>query len=255
MAAPWPSKPERMGSIPTIRSNNIIMNILITGSQGFIARNVISQLQHQYTFINYDSDIQNFQYSQSVDLVLHLAALTGVRASHQQPDAYWSVNVDASKKIFDWAADNQISVIYASSSSVYEWWLNPYAATKKAMESVAPKNSLGLRFHTVYGPNSRPDMLYDMLLKGRAKYITDHYRDFTHINDVVSAIDLSIQANLQGVIDVGTGNTTSVIAVAKHLGQGHLPVKTVVNERTQTQADISILNSLGWKPNHHILEY
>ena len=39
---------------------------------------------------------------------------------------------------------------------------------------MAPPNSVGMRFQTVYGENSRPDMLYRMLEDKTAKYITNH---------------------------------------------------------------------------------
>ena len=137
------------------------MKILLTGSQGFIGSNLLRVINKHHDVIAYNHDIRNFHFNQKVDLVIHLAAMTGVRQSIQQPELYWQTNVDASKLIFEWCNTNNIRILYASSSSIYEWWLNPYATSKKAMESIAPYNSTGMRFHTVYGPNSRSDMFYD----------------------------------------------------------------------------------------------
>lgn len=219
----------------------------------------------KYTIVEYEDDIRDWprkdsSYWKEFDFILHLAAMAGVRRSHLEPQLFWDVNVTASKRIFE-SMKNEVPVIYASSSSIYEWWLSPYAATKYAMEAVAPSNSLGLRFHTVYGPNSRTDMMYDKLLKKDVEYITEHVRDWTHVEDVCSAIDICIQnyskLRLDDVraLDVGCGMPVTVEALADHLWEGHkLTVKQVTGERMHTCADPTILYQLGWKPEHHVLD-
>jgi len=239
--------------------------ILLTGTKGyrpgFIAGNFLRRYGDKYNIIEYMSDIRDWNHSkyffENFDFIVHLAAMAGVRRSHEEPELYWDVNVNASKKIFD-SIDNSIPIIYASSSSVYEWWLSPYATTKWAMEAIAPKNSLGLRFHTVYGPNSRTDMLYDKLLKREVSYITDHARDWTHVDDVCDAIDICIEKyDLIDVpaIDVGNGKPVLVQELADHLWpDNNLPIKEVTGERKNTCADPSFLVQLGWKPRHHVLD-
>ena len=233
------------------------MKVLITGWQGFIGRNVVNQLSSKYTFIRYDGDICHWLPKTFYpDVVLHLAALTGVRTSFQQPEAYWNVNVQASKTIFTWCSKVNVRCIYASSSSVYEWWLNPYATTKKVMETIAPKTTLGMRFHTVYGPDSRPDMFYDRLITQKVTYLTNHLRDFTHINDVVTAIDILLEKYEEtGVIDIGTGKPVSVCDVAAGFEPDHgLPIKEVSGERWSTCANINHMRSLGWEPQYNIMD-
>jgi len=233
-----------------------MLNILITGHEGFIGRNVLRHLKDKHDVTLYQGDIRDWgkEYLGNPDVVLHLAALAGVRRSWDMPNDYWEVNVSASKKIFDWCNDRGIRCLYASSSSVYEWWLNPYAASKKAMEEVANENSLGMRFHTVYGHNSRPDMFYDMMLNGKVKYVTDHLRDWTHVKDVCDAIELCISNHdLCGTIDIGTGNPVKVADVAEAYGL-ELPMKSVTGERDVTHADTSLLLSLGWQPKYDIME-
>lgn len=216
----------------------------------------------KYDIVEYEGDIRDWprkspHYWKEFDFVIHLAAMAGVRRSHEEPQLFWDVNVEASRRIFE-SMNNEVPVIYASSSSIYEWWLSPYATTKYAMEHIAPYNSLGLRFHTVYGPNSRTDMLYDMLLKRDVGYITDHTRDWTHVFDVCSAIDTCIQNyNRMDIyaIDVGNGMPVSVEELANHLWPNHgLEMKAVTGERKETCADPSVLLELGWKPNHHVLD-
>ena len=80
--------------------------------------------------------------------------------------------------------------------------LSLYAATKKADELMSESYAhlyrlplTGLRFFTVYGPWGRPDMMLwkftRAILAGDAVPIFnggDMYRDFTHIDDIVSGI-------------------------------------------------------------------
>lgn len=242
------------------------MKVLLTGSQGFIGRNFIKHLSIKHDITCYDEDIRyirgrEFQHF-DFDFIVHLAALAGVRRSHEMPEEYWDVNVNGSAQIF--TAAGKIPVIYASSSSVYEWWLSPYATTKKAMEQIAPNESIGLRFHTVYGEDSRPDMLYDRLLKRdpTLKYLTHHTRDYTHVEDIVSAIDIcmanyfSICYNMRlKTIDVGNGRPVTVKEVADKIWpNNNLPFKEVTGERANTCANPGPLLELGWEPKHFILD-
>ena len=83
--------------------------IFLTGGEGFIGSNLYNKLldeghevhKHIGDIRDIDSsctdDVQPYGY----DFVIHLAAMAGVRASHLQPDEYWSVNVDGSKKVFE----------------------------------------------------------------------------------------------------------------------------------------------------------
>jgi UDP-glucuronate 4-epimerase len=107
-------------------------------------------------------------------------------------------------------------LVYASSSSVYglndkipfsvndnvDHPVSLYAATKKANELMAHSYSqmyglptTGLRFFSVYGPWSRPDMAFykftEAMIEKRPIDVFNHgelYRDFTYIDDVVEAV-------------------------------------------------------------------
>lgn len=239
------------------------MKILLTGSSGFIGRNFFKQYIGKYEFLCLDikedinDDIRNHVYDPTVDAVVHLGAYAGVRRSHQIPEEFWSMNVEGTRRIFNEYYGKPI--IWASSSSIYEWWLSPYATTKKVCEEIAPNGTLGLRFHTVYGEDSRPDMLYDKLKRRDVEYITNHTRDWTHVYDVCSAIDLCIEnfdeLSWYKAIDVGNGNPHTVKELADHLWpDNNLPVREVTGERENTCADPTILSQYGWEPEHDVLE-
>ena len=236
------------------------MKILLTGCsgyrKGFIANRFFDLYKGVYDIHKYEHDIRDGEFVDEYDMVIHLAAMAGVRRSHEEPELYWDVNVKASQRLFKFYS--HVPVIYASSSSIYEWWLSPYASTKWVMECIAPDNALGLRFHTVYGPNSREDMLYDMLQQRAVKYLTNHYRDWTHVDDVCSAIALCVEKfNIIDLpaIDVGNGRPVSVVDMAEKVWPGNdLPIHEVTGEREHTLADPAVLSQLGWVPQHHIMD-
>lgn len=231
------------------------MKILVTGHQGFIGRHVFNHFSQRHECVGLDiksgDDIRTCALP-SCDVIIHLAALAGVRKSRLDPNAYWSVNVEGSQRIFNHAEQIGARVMYASSSSVKQWHTSPYATTKKVVEQLAPPRSLGMRFHTVYGKDSRPDMMYDMLLNNTAQYVTDHTRDFTHVRDVVSAIDVLLKHGVCGIVDVGSDNPIHVRALARAAGR-YLPTKQVDGEQTSSRADITLLRSLGWQPTANVL--
>ena len=160
-----------------------------------------------------------------INVVIHLAAQAGVRDSLSIPKSYFESNFKGFINIISLSKKYKINkFIFASSSSVYgdqtkfpvnEKTLivpkNIYAATKKINEDIANDISkissmkiIGLRFFTVYGNFGRPDMFifkylnalfnkkkFDLYNKGR------HFRDYTHIDDVVEIIDRLIKFNIR----------------------------------------------------------
>ena len=137
------------------------MKILVTGHRGFIGSHVYEHLTELgFAVDGYDRpyDIGDFRTNKKYDVVIHLAANAAIREALENPDAFWENNVVKSKPIFDYCRDNDIRCLYASSASVYEWWMNPYAISKKVNEIQAPPNSVGMRFFNVYAEKvSRPD--------------------------------------------------------------------------------------------------
>lgn len=232
------------------------MRILLTGHCGFIGSRLkeILETEHELFCIDVNSghELNTCVLDYNADLVIHLAGKSGVRESFSNIDAYWYHNVEASKRLFNTFSNTRI--IYASSSSAYEPHLNPYAASKLLVEhaSKSHPNSLGLRFHTVYSDAPRKGMFFDKLLSGTLEYVTDHYRDFIHIEDVCAAILFCInKPKLTGVIDVGTGQSVYIPSIAPNL-----PIKQETpNERKYTQADTFLLSGLDFKPKYTVEKF
>jgi nucleoside-diphosphate-sugar epimerase len=244
------------------------MNILLTGSDGFIGSALYDRLIKQgHTVFGLDIkrglefDLMYFDQwpdaisDVKIDLVIHLAGKSGVRESLQDPASYWINNVDASRRLFERYEGTRI--LYASSSSAYEPDLNPYAASKFILEELAERydaaNMLGMRFHTVYSDSCpRENMFFNKLRNGTLEYTTRHYRDFVHLEDVLDAIEILIKAtHVNGVVDIGTGNPVRIQDLAPEL-----PVRlNTPGERSWTCANTEKMKALGFKPKYSVEKF
>ena len=235
------------------------MKILMTGSDGYIGSHLKPYLESRgHEIDEYRGDILDFiiEDTNLPDMVIHLAALTGVRKSIEMPDQYYKVNVIGTREVFIGCREYDIPVVFASSSNALEV-TNPYAETKAINETDMPENSVGFRPHTVYP--GRQDMLFEKLKRGDVKYINGgHHRDFTHIDDLCSAVFTIVEnyGILRGkVVNIGTGQTVSVLKVAKAMGyDGEVIFESTPTERAVTCADITELTELGWNPMKDIFE-
>ena len=211
------------------------MKVLVTGHRGFIGRYVFAdwrdQLGYKVHGIDHPDDVGDFNISGNMkkgdyDLVVHLAAWADIRESMEKPAEYYENNVRKAKRLFDWRGETGTRLLYASSSAVDgNYWETTYAMSKWVNEQMAPPNSVGMRFTTVYGPESRDNMMYGMLKEGTAPYVTNHKRDWIHVRDVCSAIRSLAPSTVCGPVPIGYGESIPVRKLAEAFGQGHLPVK------------------------------
>jgi len=153
----------------------------------------------------------------SIQGVVHLAALAGVAPSLKNPREVLTVNVDGTLSLLEALEDAGIPrLVFASSSSVYgkdsslplqesaaaDHPLSPYAASKRMGELLCHTyaNLYGfkiacLRFFTVYGPRQRSDLaLYRFARAMMAGVPLTYYgdgsttRDYTYIEDAVAGM-------------------------------------------------------------------
>ena len=233
------------------------MNILLTGSDGFIGSHLHSHLKDKHNVIGIDlkngHDLLTCELP-DVDLVIHLAGLSGVRDSLNRPTDYWKTNVIGGQRLFDRYKDTR--VIYASSSTAHEPWKNPYAMSKYSLEQIAHKNSVGMRFTTVYGPNARENMLIPMILRNDVHYMnSNHSRDFIHVYDILSAIDAIMNNEVYGVLDIGTGETNRLLDIADYFKIDCIKMIGDETERLDNKADVTVLNNLGWQAKINLFKY
>jgi UDP-glucose 4-epimerase len=214
-----------------------------------------------------------------VEYVFHEGAVSSSPMFQPDPSRGVEVNIMGGLNLLQ--ASTQAGVrrlIYASTSSLYgdlpvPWSENmaipavpnAYAASKLAFEYLAKvyatRNELetvGLRYFSIYGPGEETKGLYANMVsqflwavrKGEHPLVYgdgNQTRDFTHVNDVVRANFLALEAKSAGeVFNVGTGKETTVNQVVKTLadligkpiGPKHVP-NPIANYVYRTQADTS----------------
>ena len=248
------------------------MAILITGAQGMVGSNLKAHFERQgIDVVSFEGDATEtssweLYNGKRFDAIVHLAAYPGVRESFKYPERYYYNNTMCMENFLKYGSVMSDKLLYASSSNAYEWWLNPYAGTKKMNECQArPYRAIGMRFHTVFP--GRPDMLFRKLQNNEVTYInTEHHRDFIHVRDLCEVIELLVnnfdevynsRSNVQdrGVVDIGTGQSTPVKDVAKLMGYtGEYVTTEAVGERVHTVADVNYLFNMGWIPKRSILD-
>ena len=175
------------------------------------------------------------------DVVFHLAAQPGVRASWGTTfDAYTSANVVALQRLLEAVKDRPLKkFVFASSSSIYgdaeslptpeattPSPVSPYGATKVLGEHLCSLYQRAyeapivvLRYFTVYGPRQRPDMafwkLIDSALRGTEVSLYGdgrQTRDFTYVADTVAATIAAAELAPPGQIyNVGGGSRTELM--------------------------------------------
>lgn len=178
----------------------------------------------------------------NIDVVIHLAAMAGVRPSIENPLLYQEVNCVGTQNILEEMKEHNLNkLVMASSSSVYgnckkvpfkedmivDFAISPYAATKKANEVMTHVyhklfdfNVIMLRFFTVFGERQRPDLAINkftrlMLEKKPIPMFGDGTtsRDYTYVGDIVQGIIGSIKyvENNKDVYEIlNLGNSSPV---------------------------------------------
>ncbi len=248
------------------------MNVLVTGGAGFVGSHLcealidrgdqvvaldnfdpcysrerklqnVTQLRGHSRFNLVERDLRDLEAVTEVlaggsfDVVVHMAAKAGIRASMRNPSAYVETNLGGTANLLEAMTRTDCRrLVFASSSSVYGD--NPgrpsreddravpvsvYAVTKKSGEDLcraytAMQNfsALCLRFFTVYGPRQRPEMAIHkftrlLLDKEPIPLFGDGSmeRDYTYVEDitrgVVSALAYVSENEGYEVFNLGSG--------------------------------------------------
>ncbi len=256
------------------------MKALVTGAAGFIGSHLTESLLGSHdevigvdSFTDYypkpiklanlnrnkdkdgfkfvEADLATYPVSElvrGVDIVFHLAAQPGVRASWGDSFSYYvRDNISATQRLLEACKDSGVKrLVYASSSSIYgdaermptpeetvPRPVSPYGATKLEAEylcEVYRKNygipTVILRYFTVFGPRQRPDMafnrfIHSMLNDRPIELYGDgnQGRDFTFVTDTVAGTILATQSPVGSVYNVGTGRAVTVNEVLAILGK------------------------------------
>jgi UDP-glucuronate 4-epimerase len=276
-------------------------NVLITGGAGFIGshlvdkalaagdrivsldnfndfystsvkrNNVKEHLNHPH-FTMIEGDLRDAHAMARVfehgpfDVVVHLAAMAGVRPSLDNPRLYMDVNVLGTQNLIDHVlrSSTKTRFVFGSSSSVYgsrsgesfvetdrvDQPISPYAASKAANElqlhaihKATGLEVVCLRFFTVYGPRQRPDLaihkFVDAIDRGETIDVFGDgstKRDYTYVKDIVQGVWAAMQTPLSGYEIINLGRSQPVMlsdmiksierAVGKQAKLNHKPLQT-----------------------------
>jgi len=238
---------------------------LVTGGAGFIGCNIVGELVRRGETVRamdnlatghienlnavrqkiqwHEADIRNLEGIrpdfESVDYVIHLAAIPSVPRSVADPLTSNSANINGTLNVLLAARDAGVKrVVFAASSAAYGDHpalprvesqeprpLSPYALTKltgeyycKIFTRVYGLETVSLRYFNIFGPHQSPDSPYSGVLSlfisayinGQTPTIFgdgEQSRDFTYVENAIdatlracTALDASGQ-----VINVGTG--------------------------------------------------
>lgn len=278
------------------------MKVMVTGGAGFIGTNLIERLAKEgHTVVsldNYDSgleenhidsvkyinaDIETIEYikGDDFDLCFHLAALSRIQPSFENPTDTFRVNVRGTEAVMEWARHNNVKVVYAGSSSKWhDPTISPYAMYKYLGEEVCKlyRKTFDVdveicRFYNVYGPKEIVDGDWAAVIGiwrnqvNNNEKITivgdgEQRRDFTHVVDICDALYKVGMANEKhsDAWELGTGINYSVNEVYGMFQQKFGSDCTYIpdqkgNYRQTLRENSDMLERLNWKPEDRLKEY
>ena len=291
--------------------------VAVTGGLGFIGSHLVSKLNEDndivivddqtsgniknlegLDFTKIDTDFTDITQAklemifEDVDYVFHMAAMTSVLESVNNPLRSNEVNITGTLKVLEAAKNCEVKkLILSSSSAVYGETetvpiseknpinpLSPYAVTKatgelycKIYSEIYELSTIALRYFNVFGPKQDPKSQYaavipifiDKLLKNESPIIYgdgEQTRDFVSVKQIVEANILAAKSNETSSYNIGLGKSTSINQLFEMIndiiGKDISPIYE--NERAgeikHSVADISKAKSIGYIPKNDFKE-
>lgn len=277
------------------------MKILVTGGAGFIGTALIKKLlseghdvqsldnyevgsilNHQDDCFYMAKDIEDIgEMAKDFDIIYHLAALSRIQPSFNQPEETFRVNTIGTQKVCEFARLSGAKVIYAGSSS--RWhnpYQSPYATCKYMGEEICKmyKKTYGMnieivRFYNVYGPGEIVDGDWAAIIGKWRRQVRDgepitivgdgeQKRDFTHIDDIIDGLWKVGMKTLkhEDAWELGTGQNYSINDVYLMFKERfwtdykQIPDQPGNYRETLRKNDDSLIE-LGWKPSDKLRDY
>ena len=222
-----------------------------------------------------------------VDAVLHLAAQVSVPRSVADPVESSTHNIAGFLNVLDAVRRHKVPrMVYASSAAVYgvpealplteantTKPLSPYGLEKFINDQYAALyvglygvSSVGMRYFNVYGPRQDPKSPYAGVISKFADGLEganplrvfgdgSQTRDFIYVGDVARANALALQADVTGVLNVGTGTSVTLLELIDAMKEAFGKTAQVRHE-PPAHGDIAhsatdparLKQTLGWQP-------
>lgn len=279
------------------------MKILVTGGAGFIGTNLIKRLLKEgHEVVSLDDyetgtednhvdgatyvtgDIESLMYwkGEDFDLVYHLAALSRIQPSFEDPTECFRVNAQGSQVVAEWARLNDVKVVYAGSSSRWhDPFQSPYAAFKHMGEEVFKlyRQTYGIdaeicRFYNVYGPDEIIEGDWAAVIGIWRRQVRDgekitiigdgeQRRDFTHVVDIVDGlykVGMGDEKH-EDAWELGCGVNYSINEMFGMFKEKFPQIESLYlpdqagNYRKTLRENNDLLDRLDWKPQDRLRDY
>jgi len=246
------------------------LKILLTGGLGFIGKRFIKKFSYDYDIIVFDrkeavangkdsSKFKNIIFEKGSiedkkvfdvvtkhkpDIIIHLAALTGLTRCDDSPKKAFRVNVSGTQNVLDACAKTGSKFIFISSREVYGETKgnksseddplgpnNVYGTTKmegeKLVQQMSKKYNFDftiLRLTNVYGPEGdkygAQVIIKDALFKKRICILGGNQRlNYVYVDDIVDLINLVLQdkRSSKQIFNVGSEYSVTIEDYVKYV--------------------------------------
>lgn len=258
------------------------MKLLVTGSDGFIGKNLCHYIENEMDIIPYTLELYDFyKYHDwtdilnknlddiNPDVIFHVGACSDTLET--DVNYMMELNYETTKILVDWVSRNNKKIIYSSSAASYginkKYPSNLYGWSKYVAEGYVISNGgIGLRYFNVYGPGEShkgrmSSVALQMVTKNKNSekiklFPGEPKRDFIYIRDVIDA-NIFAMYNYENLnsdwYDIGSFTSRTFEDVLSNIGilSWEYHDKTEIPEGYQFYTKAS-KNMPGWTPKYNL---